>query len=128
MASSPICTGLVAPWLSALCLQLLVLKLTDQNVQMIKLFNHYDQSLIENQILHQELENVRNETTKKEMESRHLLQKWNEAKVLLQLFCPAFYVITNFMILINHVVNLNTFLTNTEPLWWLIYSFIYPII
>ncbi|XP_021919521.1 structural maintenance of chromosomes protein 5 isoform X3 [Zootermopsis nevadensis] len=62
--------------------QLLVLKLTDQNVQMIKLFNHYDQSLIENQILHQELENVRNETTKREMESRHLLQKWNEAKMM----------------------------------------------
>jgi hypothetical protein len=82
-----------------LCLKVAVLRLAEQNVQMIKLLNQYDQSLIENQVLHQELENVRNQTTKKETESRQLLQKYNEAKVLLHFFSLVFCVITDFLIL-----------------------------
>lgn len=81
------------------CLQILVLKLTEQNVQMIKLLIEYDQSLTENQVVCQELENVRNQTTKKEIESDRLLQKYNEAKVLLNFFSTGFCVVTDFLIL-----------------------------
>jgi hypothetical protein len=57
------------------------MRLIEQNEQMVELLKQYDVSLIENQVLHQELENMRNQTTKKENELRKLCQKYSESKV-----------------------------------------------
>jgi hypothetical protein len=80
---------------------MLVLRLTEQNVHVVDLLNQCNLSVIEEQVLQQELKNVRNQTAKKENESRQMVLKCNGAKVLLHFFSPIFYVITDFLVLRN---------------------------
>jgi hypothetical protein len=60
-----------------------VFRLTEQNVKLVEILKQYEESVIENQVLHLELENTREQTIKKENESRQLRQQCCDAKVLL---------------------------------------------
>ncbi|XP_023721137.1 structural maintenance of chromosomes protein 5 isoform X2 [Cryptotermes secundus] len=62
--------------------QRLVFKLTEQNMQLVEILKQYEESLIKNQILRLELENTREQSIKKENESRQLRQKCSDAKAM----------------------------------------------
>jgi regulator of replication initiation timing len=66
-----------------------VFRLTEQNVKLVEILKQYEESVIENQVLHLELEKTREQTIKKENESRQLRQKCSDAKVLLHLLWPS---------------------------------------
>jgi hypothetical protein len=60
-----------------------VFQLTGQNVKLVELLKQYEESVIENQVLHLELVNTREQTIGKENELGQLRQKCSDAKVLL---------------------------------------------
>jgi hypothetical protein len=70
-------------------LQGLVFRLTEQNVKLVEILKGYEESVIENQVLHLELQNAREEIIKKGNESRQLHQKCSDAKVLCHLLRPS---------------------------------------
>ena len=57
--------------------------MSQQTADLLPVLKQYDQSMIENKILQEELRTVREDVINKENESRDLLQKYEQAQVCL---------------------------------------------